>query len=209
MPGLTTFYNIIYIILGVAALAVTAAYFREHQKYQKLVKDNPDQAIKQAEKESAAILHRALQRAQNILGQAENEGEQYESKVSAELSQAEAAFVKYLDSLRSKGNQLQLVSQQAIDNEAHQMFQRLEEKLTTSLQTTQQQSTAAIENELKNTRQMINNYKREQMALVDENIIAMLEKTIGLVLAKKISLQDEMDLIYQALDQAKEEKFIV
>lgn len=217
MSALVTFYNIIYIILGASALIAVAAYFHERQKYQKLVNDNPNQVIKQAEQESANILHKALQRAQNILSKAEDEGVEkvkelegeYESKISTELSQAEAAFVKYLESLRAKGYQLQAISQQAIDNEARQMFQRLEEKLTSSLQTTQAQSAVAIENELKNMRQMINNYKLQQLALIDENIVAMLEKTISLVLSKRISLEDELDLIYRALDKAKTEKFIM
>ncbi len=43
----------------------------------------------------------------------------------------------------------------------------------------------------------------------DENIIAMMEQTLSIVLAKKLSLKDQLDLVYEALEKAKVEKFVV
>jgi hypothetical protein len=47
------------------------------------------------------------------------------------------------------------------------------------------------------------------MNVIDENIMAMLEKTLSLVLAKNLDLKDQMDLVYESLEKAKAEKFVV
>lgn len=73
----------------------------------------------------------------------------------------------------------------------------------------QQRSVQSIELELKAARQLIETYKQQQLKVIDENVIAMLEKTLSLVLTKKISLQDQVELVYEALEKAKAEKFIV
>jgi len=74
---------------------------------------------------------------------------------------------------------------------------------------TAQQTTSSIELELKSTRQLIDTYKSEQLKLIDENIVAMMEKTLSIVLAKKLSLKDQLELVYEALEKAKVEKFVV
>jgi hypothetical protein len=56
---------------------------------------------------------------------------------------------------------------------------------------------------------LIDTYKVQQMNVIDENIMAMLEKTLSLVLAKNLDLKDQMDLVYESLEKAKAEKFVV
>ena len=58
-------------------------------------------------------------------------------------------------------------------------------------------------------RNLIDTYKRQQLNLIDEHIIAVLERTLSIVLAKKLSLEDQVDLINEALEKAKTEKFII
>ena len=47
-----------------------------------------------------------------------------------------------------------------------------------------------------NARQLIETYKSSRLKLVDENIVAMLERTLSLVLVKKLSLKEQTDLVY-------------
>ena len=46
------------------------------------------------------------------------------------------------------------------------------------------------------------------MTLLNNNIVAMLEKTLSLVISKKLTLKDQVDLVYEALEEAKIERFI-
>ncbi len=71
------------------------------------------------------------------------------------------------------------------------------------------QSLESISTELRSARDLIESYKSQQFALVDENIVAVLERTMALVLKQKLSLKDHMDLVYEALGKAKLEKFLV
>ena len=74
---------------------------------------------------------------------------------------------------------------------------------------TESKTATSIELELKASRELIETYKTQQLKLIDENIVAMIEQTINIVLGKKLSLKDQLDLIYEALEKAKIEKFIV
>ena len=91
----------------------------------------------------------------------------------------------------------------------NQLFDQVESKLSDFLIQTAEKTTSSIELELKASRQLIDTYKTEQLKLIDENIIAMMERTMSIVLAKKLSLKDQLDLVYEALEKAKVEKFIV
>lgn len=47
-------------------------------------------------------------------------------------------------------------------------------------------------------------YRSARMRMVDERIIALIEETVGIVLQKKLSMQDQSDLVYRSLEEAKE-----
>ena len=74
---------------------------------------------------------------------------------------------------------------------------------------TEQKTTTSIELELKSTQELIETYKNAQLKLIDENIVAMMEQTLNIVLGKKLTLKDQLELVYEALERAKIDKFIV
>ncbi len=128
--------------------------------------------------------------------------------VQESLTKTQAGFAQFLEDLKTTINQSQNTSQELIKQQVNQQFERFEQNLTDFFAHTEQQSTKAIELEVKSARQLIETYKSQQLALIDENIIAMLERTLSLVLSKKLSLKDQMDLVYESLEKAKAEKFI-
>src|SRR3989344_5797415 len=131
---------------------------------------------------------------------------------------------KFLQGLKEKGwetlNQ-SIKKSQAILGEAelegikageqriNQLFEKIETRVSDFLVQTEQKSLSSIELELKAAREMIDSYKNQKFKLIDENIVAMMEQTLSIVLAKKLALKDQLDLIYEALEKAKAEKFIV
>jgi hypothetical protein len=91
----------------------------------------------------------------------------------------------------------------------NELLGSFENKLTDFFTTAQQQSLEAINLEVKSARQLIESYKSQQLAIVDENIVAVLERTLSLVLKQKLTLKEQLDLVYEALEKAKLEKFLV
>lgn len=83
-----------------------------------------------------------------------------------------------------------------------------EQKIADFFSSAEQKSIDAINLEIRSARQLIDSYKSQQLSIIDENIIAVLEKTLSLVLNKRLSLENQMDLVYEALEKAKIEKFL-
>lgn len=136
--------------------------------------------------------------------------------IAQEINQAKKAtslvqeqFINFLNELAASAKNIENSSQTLTNQRINELFERFETRLSDFLIKTEQQSTHSIELELRSARQLIETYKSQQIALIDENIIAMMEQTLNLVLAKKLSLKDQLDLVYEALEKAKVEKFIV
>ena len=111
--------------------------------------------------------------------------------------------------LQKRSAQFEQSSQSATQQRISELFERLEQKLSDFLIQTEQKTTNSLELELKATRNLVEGYKAQQLKLIDENIIAMMEQTLNIVLGKKLSLKDQLDLIYEALEKAKIDKFVV
>lgn len=129
--------------------------------------------------------------------------------LEAQVSKASKSYEEYLDDLRKLINQAQQDNQQVVRAKVNEIFEGFEQNLTDFLTRTQERSVQAVDLELRASRQLIDTYKLEQIKLIDENIIAMLEKTLSIVLNKKLTLKDHADLVYEALEKAKVEKFII
>lgn len=133
----------------------------------------------------------------------------YIAEIKASLEKSTKQFEDYLKYLKTEGDAEKNNNSEMIKAQITQTFVKFEENLSQYLIDTQQRSVQSVELELKAARGLIETYKANQLRIIDENIIAMLEKTLSLVLAKKLSLQDQVDLVYEALEKAKAEKFIV
>ena len=59
------------------------------------------------------------------------------------------------------------------------------------------------------TKKSLEDYKTSQMKALDDNIAEVTRRTVELVMAKRIDMKTHIELIYEALQQAKREKLIV
>lgn len=125
------------------------------------------------------------------------------------LTDAEGEFIKYLDELKTKTTNLEQQTQQQAIDRINRLFENFESRITAFLVKSESQTTQSIQLELRSARQLIETYKSQQLTLIDENIIAIMEQTLASVLGRKMSLKDQLDLVYEALEKAKIEKFIV
>ncbi|MBI2338375.1 hypothetical protein HYU95_04290 [Candidatus Daviesbacteria bacterium] len=159
-------------------------------------------ATNKLDSEYSTRLSESIKFSQDTLSQELNE-----TKKAVAL--AEQQFINFLNELGTSAKNIQSNSQTLTNQRISELFERFETRLSDFLIKTEQTSTHSIELELRSTRQLIETYKTQQMALIDENIIAMMEQTLNLVLTKKLSIKDQLDLVYEALEKAKIEKFIV
>lgn len=197
-------------------------------------KKSPEDILGELQKESRKILQGAVKKSQTILERAEEEGleiideskqaskglsKKYEAELSSvahtmedelrsQVTKAEQEFAAYLDSLKARTDKVEERLESLIQQRIEATFTSFDAKVTELLTQTQSRSFASIEEELKNARRIIDEYKTQQMKLVDDNVIAILEKTINIVLAKKLTLRDQLDLVNEALEKAKIESSV-
>ncbi|MDO8618931.1 MAG: hypothetical protein Q7R49_03205 [Candidatus Daviesbacteria bacterium] len=197
--------SVLTLIFGISSIILLVLFLKELLENQGLKKD-PTKVLQDAQIRGNALLQQAVDKSQQIIGNSEA---QALKASSAQLSQLQQEFKVYLQQL---GNQAQGSvgnREQLIEQKINQLFEKFEENLSTFLTQTQQQSVKSIELEMQAARQLIQTYKQQQFKLIDENIVAMLERTLSLVLVKKLSLKEQVDLVYESLEKAKAEKFIM
>jgi len=226
MPELTIIGLLIIAFVGIAlSLVQSIRLFKLEKRIQSgdLVLEENNQIVSKTLDQSAKYLNQA----QESVGQFENSLKsnllEFEKALQAELErqtdqqihqqetkvkEEEAKFKDYLSSLSQTGKQLEEKITQESLTRINQLFGRFEDQLSAFLSNTESKSIEAIQLELQAARQLIETYKANQLKLVDENIISILERTLALVLAKKLTLSDHMDLIYQSLERAKAEKML-
>jgi hypothetical protein len=62
----------------------------------------------------------------------------------------------------------------------------------------------SIEDEFASITKELANYRASRIRLVDERILLLIEETAQIALQKKLSMQDQSDLVIRSLDEAKE-----
>ncbi len=223
MPELSIF-QITTIASSIIAAVAATLYLLENRKVTKLEKNSSQQIIDEANRKAQEIMSEAEHESISLVSGTKTEVAQVENTYSEKLQQSVATanqeysaglkssmdqFSGFLHSLQTSTAQVENTSQEYTKQRIGEIFEQFEQNLTAFLTSTEQRSSAAIELELKSARQLIDTYKAQQLTLIDENLIAILEKTISLVLAKRLNLKDNLDLVYEALEKAKIEKFIL
>jgi len=204
---------LVYIVLGLTCLILTLLYTREYNRAR-------GKGLDAAQTKSYQILSQAIKKAQALMSASELEAlklsadskfykDKLEQKFNVEIDKVIQEYSNYITYLKEQTDKSRNESLDTIRELVSTMFSRFEEKLTQFLAETQKNSLQSIELELKATRQLIETYKSNQLKIIDENVISMLERTLSLVLVKKLTLKDQIDLVYESLEQAKTEKFIV
>lgn len=226
---------LVYIVLGLTCLILTLLYTREYNRARGKGLDAAQtksyQILSQAIKKAQVLMSASELEALKLSADSKFYKDKLEQKFSVEIDKAiqeylttfknysasiqqeltksQTEYSSYIAYLKEQTDKSRNESLDSIRELVSNMFSRFEEKLTQFLGETQKNSLQSIELELKATRQLIETYKSNQLKIIDENVISMLERTLSLVLVKKLTLKDQIDLVYESLEQAKSEKFIV
>lgn len=217
------------LILSFTTIITLFLYFHEYNQRKK-VEGSGDKFLDSLKQKGWETLHDSIKKSQEIIGQAELEGikviasnkidtskleEEYSKQLSESLEEskkniatAQAQLLQFMQDLQKRSGEFEEASKKSGEERINQLFEKVESRLSDFLMQTEQKTTSSIELELTSARQLVDTYKNEQLKLIDENIVAMMEQTLSIVLSKKLSLKDQLDLVYEALERAKVEKFI-
>lgn len=207
------------LILTITTILSFVLYLREYFLRKKILHEQ--QIIsQQTRQKSVQLLEAAEQAETQLLSSNKYFAQKLESEFNAKLNEmlqnsqatmtvSTNTLTKFLSDLQAKSSESEEIQRKTIEQTVNQMFANLEQRLSDFLTSTEQKTTQSIELELKGARNLIESYKAQQLKLIDENIIAMMEQTLNLVLAKKLTLKDQLELIYEALEKAKVDKFVV
>lgn len=207
------------LIIGAIALLTILLYFREYFLRRKGALEQQKISLETRQK-SIQLLNAAQIAETHVISDGNYAAQKFISEFKTQLQElvqhseksvitSQDQLIRFMESLQQRSAEFEEASRKAAEQRINQLFERLETKLSDFLIQTEQKTTSSIELELKATRQLIETYKNQQLKLIDENIIAMMEQTLNIVLGKKLSLKDQLDLVYEALEKAKVEKFIV
>lgn len=134
--------------------------------------------------------------------------QQIEGGLNINLIQAQKKHDEFLVQLEKQSVTWSNRIQDELQSKVSGLLFDFEQKLTDFFAGAEQKSLDAITLEIKSARQLIDSYKSEQLSIIDENIVAVLERTLNLVLSQKLSLKEQVDMVYEALERAKLEKFL-
>lgn len=228
MPNLP--FEPVSLVLGAGLITAVILYLREYN-FRKKFEAHNNKFLEEIKKKGWDTLNASVKKSQAILGEAEIEGikitaesrmerenlkEDFKKSLDTALNEskqaitgAQAQLLAFMQDLQKRSREFEEASKSSGEQRINQLFDRVENRLSEFLIQTEQKTTSSIELELKSARELVEAYKNEQLKLINENIIAMMEQTLSLVLGKKLSLKDQLDLVYEALERAKIEKFIV
>lgn len=207
------------LILGSLALITSILYIREYFLRKKGSKEAQNISI-QTKQKSIELLNAAQLAQTHILTEGNYATQKLVSEFKTQLqtitgvaqkdiTASTSQLIKFMEDLQKRSLDFEEASRVSTEKRINELFERLETKLSDFLVATESKTASSIELELKAARELIETYKTAQLKLIDENVVAMMEQTINIVLGKKLSLKDQLDLIYEALEKAKIEKFIV
>lgn len=211
------------LILILALIFSILLYLREYNLRKKLEAEG-DKFLNEIKEKGWQSLNQSIKKSQAIISEAELTGIKetatmemdFQKKFAESLEQskqtitaAQNQLLNFMQDLQKRSQEFEEASKASGEQRINALFDRVESRLADFLVATEQKTTSSIELELKSARELVEAYKNEQIKLIDENIIAMMEQTLSLVLGKKLSLKDQMDLVYEALEKAKIQKFVV
>ena len=188
-----------------------------------------------AKEKSVSLLHRAMKQANAILVSAELEGiglfsrqkldtdkitRKYTERLQVFESMMEKEFEMSLQKVDKDYKDLITSTEKTISKHVAENQKLLEEKANTLIISAQHSLNMFVEDVQKNVkdqvakelaaaRSFVDEYKQRRLAVVDNSVLEILEKTLSITLAKSLSIQDKSEFIYKALEEAKSQHIFI
>lgn len=222
-------FALLAVITGIAYLIVRS----QKPRYRNV--SEPDIIMVEAEMKASGIIHHAVKQAQRMIVRAELEGISLISKLKLQVgkiedeqqkqmravmvdmknrmdarsTEAEKSYQTYLGGLEGQLEKDLSQKQEVMKVKIDQMFNQTQGMLNTFVVELQKQTEVQIDKEIGHAKGIIDEYRAKRLEIVDENIVAILERTLNITLGKKLTLADQTQLVYEALEEAKKENVFI
>jgi hypothetical protein len=222
-----TAYFVLFVVLLISQIFTLFLVIRMTRKPAKPA----DTLLRESQAKTHSIIYKAIQQSNKILVAAELKGLQLlgkqkitggelsdqfkahldsiektlEEQLGRNAEHAEAVYGEFIQSAEASINDHINANQKMLEEKAQAMIERTEVLLTKFTADLEAKVKGDVEKELQKASAEIEVYKQSRMRVVDERIVDILEEVLRVVLDKKMSLADQSELIYRALEEAKRE----
>lgn len=220
-----TFFGAAFLVVIVLQLVLIYVYISRSVEPQR------DLLLEQGKLKSNSLLHRAVQQANKILVTAQMKGIHLISKQKMTGSELTKEFQTHLAAVEKalsdqlirntehaeqtyegfiKGAEKAIkehvrANEKMLSDKSNEMVSQTSEMLGVFTKELEQKVKADIEQKMAEATNEIEQYKLTRIRVIDERIVDVLEEVLEVVLEKKLTLADQSDLVYKALEQAKRE----
>lgn len=187
--------------------------------------------IDETREESDGILSAAVKQADDIIANAELKGiglfaknkldsEKYskeyhqqlegfqqtmQNDLRSSIKQAEASYAQLMQMTNETVKQHLTENQKNLEQKTSELIDGTHHTLNSFISDLQETVKDQVNKELASARRYAEEYKQRKISTIDENVVELIEKTIAIVLGKTLFLKDQTDLVYKALEKAKNE----
>jgi DNA anti-recombination protein RmuC len=188
-----------------------------------------DYIVKGAHKKANEITYDAMKDAREMRAEAELEGIKIVAKEKLDSKRIEGEYEAKLDQLTTDTEKLREKYTKALHDDLERLSSAVEKRVATGISKNEsflQEETTKLSNQLSNTfttleanakeqirsnvekefisvKKIIETYRQERFALIDSQILALIERTASIALNKSLTLKDHTELMYKALEEAK------
>ncbi len=220
-----TFFGGAFLVVIVLQIVMIYVYVR------RAVEPHRDVLLEQGKMKTNSLLHRAVQQANKILVTAELKGIHLISKqkmTGGELTKqfqthlasvekalsdqlirntehAEQTYEEFIKKAEEAITEHVKANEKMLSDKSNAMVEKTSEMLGVFTKELEEKVKADIEKKMIEATNEIEQYKLTRIRVIDERIVDVLEEVLQVVLEKKLTLADQSDLVYKALEQAKRE----
>ena len=188
-----------------------------------------DYVVKRAEAKAQQITEDAMEKSRTMVRNAEMEGikivekdklesgkleKEYETKLAGLEQETEKSLKMYMDAMQkdlkqlSEGLQKRIAesiskNEQFLQGETQKLSNQLSGTFTTLEANAKEQIRNNVEKELISVKKLVETYRQERFALIDTQILSLIERTTAIALQKTLTIGEHTELIYKALEEAK------
>lgn len=186
-----------------------------------------DYTVKEAQKRANQIIAEAQEKGRTIIAGIESEASKIVSERSRESEHLMAEYEKRLAELMHKhevalgsytGGAEQAFkglsegfkrhmeeSEKALTHEFESFASHAQETRTHLEEETKRLIAEHLDKEFAAVREGLESYRRERLKRVEDDIVAIMEQAVAIVLRKELSLKDHVDAVHEAFETAKRE----
>jgi len=220
-------------MISVTTEIIQLLLFNTHQSSQEdtQAQKDMDAIVSQTREKSTNILHQAMAQANKMIANAELRGIGIVAKKSLETGKVshdyeeqirqmemsftqkmeevtattESSYQTFLKSLEATITTHMQENQKMLDQKGTQLVDKAESTLTAFMAEMHTKIERQLDRELTRAREEIAEYKSHRIRVIDSHIAELLERTIQIAMGKKLELGNQTDIIYKALQEAKQE----